>query len=202
MKYLPAALLLLLANIAQADPIRDVERAADMRFAEMPRVMRVDQIAGNCGAGEDVNRMVAYCTTRNQIFVADGVWDTPQAPYLVAHLYSHAVQVRYGIADVALAAIRSRRSEEAMLRGFVARQVDCVAGFLMGQAGQSADLNALFTAEPFTGSHWGRDPLRVGPKVQVGLAARAEWFAIGQTGDLSRCAPGEFTSDLLMQALR
>lgn len=190
------------AGMAHADPVTDLAAAAAKSFAEMPALQRVDQIAGACGADETVNSDVAYCTSTNRILVADAVWDAPEAPYLVAHLFGHAVQVRHGVADMALAAIRNRRSEEAMLRGLVARQVDCIAGYLMARAGQSGDLEDWFDAEPFTGSHWGRDPLRVGPEVSIGLAARAEWFAIGQGGDLSRCGPGEFTADLLLEALR
>jgi len=122
--------------------------------------------------------------------------------YEVAHLYGHAAQVRHGVADFALGQIRQRRSEENMLRGLVTRQVECIAGFLMARAGMGTfDLNGAFTEEPFTHSHWGRDPLRIGPTVSIGLDARAEWFAIGRTGDLAACAPGEFTSDLLVDAL-
>jgi len=122
---------------------------------------------------------------------------------LVAHAYGHAVQVQHGVADFALAQIRARRSEEAMLRGLVARQVDCIAGFLVARAGLApADLTDWMAQEPFAGTHWGRDPLRIGPQVSVGLQARADWFAAGQGGDLAVCAPGEFTADLLLEALR
>lgn len=195
--------LLLWANFAQADPVDDVAAAAADAFARMPAVVRVDQIEGRCGADRTVNGQVAYCTSRNQIFLTRDAADLPQAAYLVAHSYGHAVQVRHGVADFALAQIRTRRSEEAMLRGLVARQVDCIAGFLMERAGLPAtSLTAWFPDEPFAGVHWGRDPLRIGPKVSVGLAARDEWFQIGQAGDLAACAPGEFTSDLLRDALR
>jgi len=121
---------------------------------------------------------------------------------MLAHLYGHAVQVQHGVADFALGQIRQRRSEEAMLRGLVTRQVECIAGFIMARAGQDdVDLTTLFATEPFTDSHWGRDPLRIGPQVSIGLAVRADWFAIGQRGDLAACGPGEFTADLLLEAL-
>ncbi len=192
--------LMLWSGAAVADPVADVAAAAAAAFDEMPRVQRVDQIAGRCGADATVNDQVAYCTTRNVIFL---VSDGSVAPYLVAHAYGHAVQVRHGVADFALAQIRARRSEEAMLRGLVARQVDCVAGFLMVQAGlPQASLMDWFEAEPFTGVHWGRHPLRVGPVVSIGLVERDAWFQIGQAGDLAACAPGEFTADLLVVALR
>lgn len=195
-------LLLLAAGPVAADPVDEVAAAAAEAFAGMPAVLRVDQIEGRCGADRTVNGQVAYCTSRNQIFLARDAVDLPQAAYLVAHSYGHAVQVRHGVADFALAQIRARRSEEPMLRGLVARQVDCIAGFLMAQAGlPDASLTDWFPDEPFAGVHWGRDPLRIGPKVSVGLAARDEWFKVGQAGDLAACAPGEFTSDLLLEAL-
>lgn len=194
---------LFLGTAAVADPVDDIATAAVTAFDRMPRVMRVDAIAGNCGADQEVNPHVAYCTTRNVIFVTDAAALRPEAAYLVAHAYGHAVQVRHGVADFALAQIRARRSEEAMLRGLVARQVDCIAGFLVARAGQApSDLMDWMQEEPFAGTHWGRDPLRIGPKVSVGLEARADWFMRGQGGDLTVCAPGEFTADLLLEALR
>lgn len=196
-------ILIWCAGFVYADPVMDIADAARQSFDEMPAVVRVDQIAGRCGATAAVNSQVVYCTTDNQILVTDAVWETPQAAYLVAHLYGHAVQVRHGIADVALRKIRNRRSEERMLRGLVARQVDCIAGYLVARAGTSnAALTDWLSTEPFAGVHWGRNPLRVGPRVSIGLAERDVWFQIGQEGDLAACAPGEFTADLLIRALR
>ena len=190
------------AQAALADPVDDVARAADAAFDQMPSVVRVDQIAGRCGADLRVNTQVAYCTSRNEILLSRDASASLQAPYLVAHSYGHAVQVQHGVADFALRQIRNRRAEEAMLRGLVARQVDCIAGFLMARAGAPpVNLTDLFAQEPFDGVHWGRNPLSAGPVVSVGLAARAEWFAIGQAGDLLACAPGEFTAELLLDAL-
>lgn len=195
-------LFLMLAGRAVADPAADVEAAARAAFAQMPPVMRVDQIAGRCGATDAVNDQVAYCTTRNVVFLTDAAAALPGAPYLVGHAYGHAVQVRHGVADFALAQIRARRSEEAMLRSLVELQVDCIAGFLMARAGlPQARLADWMTEEPFDGIHWGRDPLRIGPTVSVGLTARDSWFQRGQEGDLSACAPGEFAADLLLEAL-
>jgi predicted metalloprotease len=127
----------------------------------------------------------------------------PEAAYLAAHAYGHAVQVQHGVADFALGQIRNRRNEEAMLRGLVARQVDCIAGFLVARAGlPNASLTDWFEDKPFAGVHWGRDPLRIGPVVSIGLASRDDWFQRGQGGDLAVCGPGEFTADLLIDALR
>ncbi len=194
--------LMLAASAVQADPVQDVADAAATAFNQMPTVVMVDQIAGRCGADKMVNPQIAYCTTRNQILIAQDAVDLPQAAYLVAHAYGHAVQVRHGVADFALQQIRNRRDEETMLRGLVARQVDCIAGFLVARAGlPNAVLADWLNEEPFLGVHWGRDPLRVGPIVSIGLAARDTWFQAGQGGDIAVCAPGEFTADLLLEAL-
>lgn len=198
MRYL--IYLLLLGNVAAAQQVQSVVTAASSAFGQMPRVEVVDAIAGQCGAGPDVNPIAAYCTTRNVIFVAGA--DGPRAAYFVAHAFGHAVQVQHGIADVALAQIRARRGEEAILRGLVERQVDCIAGFLIARAGIAPfELAELFDADPLAQPHWGRDPLRVGPFVDVPLRDRADWFARGQGGDIAACAPGEFTADLLLEAL-
>ncbi|MCK0094412.1 hypothetical protein MWU60_02420 [Yoonia sp. F2084L] len=193
----------MVAQMALADSVTNLSVVAKAAFDRMPTVQRVDQMAGQCGADSSVDPRVTYCTTANRILVADGFWNTPQAPYLVAHAYGHAVQVQHGVADFALREIRNRRSEETMLRGLVERQVDCIAGFLLARAdlGDVAP-TALFADDPLDRIHWGRDPLRLSPQVSGDLAARAEWVAIGQAGDLAACSPGEFTADLLMDALR
>ena len=194
--------VIFLGQAAAADPVAQVETAAQAAFDRMPSVRRVDPIAGRCGADDSVNAVVAYCTTTNQILLARGAVASPPPPYMLAHVYGHAVQVQHGVADFALGQIRQRRAEEAMLRGLVTRQVDCIAGFLLARAGLPAlDLQDAFADEPFTDSHWGRDPLRVGPEVSIGIAARAEWLLRGQQGDLAVCGPGEFTADLLVEAL-
>ncbi|WP_159086922.1 hypothetical protein [Loktanella sp. Alg231-35] len=193
---------LVAAGAAQADAVDDVAAAALRSFAAMPVVKHVETIAGRCGADMTVNAQVVYCTTRNEILITPAASTLPQAPYLVAHAFGHAVQVRHGVADFALSQIRNRRSEEQMLRGLVARQVDCIAGFLVARAGiPPVSLQDWMAEEPFAGTHWGRDPLHLGPSVSVGLTARDAWFQRGQGGDLAQCAPGEFTADLLLDAL-
>ena len=192
-----------LADVLHADPVAEVAAAAQGAFANMPVVRRVDAIAGKCGADLQVNQRVAYCTSQNTIFLSRSAAARPEAAYQVAHLFGHAVQVQHGVADFALAEIRARRSEEATLRGYVARQVECIAGYLFWRAGlPEARLGDWMDQEPFTGSHWGRNPLRIGPQVSIGLGERDEWFQLGQAGDISACAPGEFTADLLVGALR
>lgn len=185
-----------------ADPVDDVATVARAAFDQMPDVRRVARIAGECGADETVNDQVAYCTSGNVIYVTDAVAGLSQSAYLVAHAYGHAVQVRHGVADVALAQIRTRRDEEPVLRAQVEGQVDCIAGFLVARAGQaSGRLVDWMSDDPFAKAHWGRDPLRVGPTVGVDLAARDDWFQRGQGGDLAACATADFGADLLIAAL-
>ncbi len=65
----------------------------------------------------------------------------------------------------------------------------------------NTNLTRLYKSEPFTGSHWGREPLRIGPKVSIGLDARAEWFAKGQkTGQFETCSVGEMSAGLIVRA--
>ncbi|MEO1641513.1 MAG: hypothetical protein AAFU41_19965 [Pseudomonadota bacterium] len=195
-------LFALLASPLRAD-VGAIAETARASFAQMPMVREVDQIAGNCGADDTVNPVAAYCTTSNEILLARDSADSPEATYVVAHLFGHAVQVRHGVADFALSQIRARRSEEQMLRGLVERQVDCIAGFLLQRAGvPQPDLTTWYDVDPLEGPHWGRNPLARGPVVNVPVAERNAWLAIGYGGDLSACAPGEFGSDLLVAALR
>lgn len=192
-----------LVTPAVADPVDDVARAAHAAFDGMPSVARVETIDGNCGADGAVNDQVVYCTSQNRIFVTPAAARLPQAAYLVGHAFGHAVQVQHGVADAALAQIRSRRDEEQMLRGLVERQVDCLAGFLMARAGLSpSSLTDWFGRDPLADAHWGRDPLRIGPRVSVMLDARNDGFQRGQGGDLTACAAGEFGAELLLDALK
>lgn len=196
-------ILLLCASPVAADPVADVVAAAGAAFDRMPALVRVDAIAGRCGADDSVNSSVAYCTSANTVFLAEAAIDAPQTAYLVAHAFGHAVQVQHGIADLALAQIRSRPFDEPLLRGLVERQVDCIAGFLMARAGQMPTrLTDWLSDDPLAGPHWGRDPLRVGPSLRLDLAARDEWVQRGQGGDLAACAPEGFGSDLLLKALK
>lgn len=196
--------LLLIGQNAIAAPVDDVMQTARASFARMPYLRIVPTIAGSCGADNGVNRQVAYCTTENTVFLTEAASVTPQAAYLVAHVLGHAVQVQHGIAGIALREITQRRTEEQTLRGYVAAQVDCVAGFLYARAGlPPAQLTDWFPQEPFTDTHWGRDPLRIGPQAAIGLAPRDAWFVRGQgAADLGACAAGEFGADLLLQAYR
>jgi len=160
----------------------------------------VPQIKGECGADDSVTDLAAYCTSSNEILVQAGQSEAA-ATYGVAHAYGHAVQVRHGVADIALREIRARRAEEPTLRGYVDRQVDCIAGFLVAAAGLGPmSLADIFKDDPFDDIHWGRDPLRVGPVMPVSLADRDVWFAKGQAGDIADCAVGEFGSELLVIA--
>ncbi|MDE0852185.1 neutral zinc metallopeptidase [Yoonia sp.] len=187
-----------------ADSVDKVMAAAQASFERMPRLARVATIAGECGADGSVNQDVAYCTSLNTIFLTTSAAVRPDAAYLVAHVLGHAVQVQHGVADVALREITQRRSEEQVLRGYVASQVDCLAGFLLARAGlPPTSLAAYFVSEPFTGTHWGREPLRIGPQVAIGLTNRDAWFQRGHAAaTLQDCAAGEFGADLLLRAYK
>ena len=193
-----------MAGSAAADPVTDVMATAQAGFDRMPTLQEVPQISGTCGANDAVNQDIAYCTTSNAILISSVARARPESAYLVAHLLGHAIQVQHGIADIALREILRRPSEEATLRSYVAGQVDCIAGFLYAQAGlPPASLTTWFADEPFTGTHWGRNPLRVGPQVAVGLAARDNWFQTGQNAETLRaCTVGEFGAELLLDAYR
>jgi hypothetical protein len=177
-----------------------IERAVHLSFDDMPRVERANSVAEVCGAAGQANTDVVFCTSENVVYLRNAA---PQAAYKLAHVMGHAVQVRHGIADIALREIRRRPEEESALRALVTRQVECIAGFLTARAGLPVLDFAVFEDEPFAGSHWGRNPLRIGPKVSIGLAARAEWFGIGFAGEnLAVCAVGEMGAELLLAAYR
>ena len=176
----------------------DIEAAAHRHFDKMPLVERIDDISGMCGASGQANRDAVYCTSKNTIYLRNGSSDRA---YNVAHLYGHAVQVNHGIADIALREVRARPDEESKLRGMVTRQVECIAGFLHARAG--VDVVFPSGSEPMTGSHWGRNPLKIGPKVTIGRDARQEWLKIGaQATDIAVCSVGEMSSDLLVKAFK
>jgi len=193
----------LLANATWAQEIGTLVTTAKASFERLPDVELVSEVSGNCGADPAVNRMAAYCTSQNTIFLAQSAAERPEAAYVLAHLFGHATQVQHGVADVALATIRANRDQEASLRAEVTRQVECIAGVFWQRAGFApASLFEWFDNEPFSGSHWGRNPLSVGPEVSIGLTERDAWFQIGQTGDIARCAGATFGADLLVAAIR
>lgn len=195
--------LVIVASSAQADAADQVIDAARASFDQMPSLERVDQIRGNCGADDAVNPYVAYCTSSNAVLLRA---DTPstQAAYFVAHSLGHAVQVKHGVADIALKEITRRRAEEPKLRGYVEGQVDCIAGFLMARAGLAApSVNTMFTTSPLQDVHWGRNPLTVGPVVQISMAQRTQWVTRGfEAATLAQCAVGEFGAELLLRAYK
>jgi hypothetical protein len=198
-----ATLAALVCQPATADPMA-VHQTAQALFAQLPDVEARADLNASCGAGPNSNTNIGYCASKNTIFVSEGFAARPQASYEMAHVLGHAIQVRHGVADVALRAIRNRRSEEDALRGMVTRQVDCVAGVLMASAGLApSDLAQLFTTEPFTDAHWGRQPINSGPRVTISLAARLQWYDIGYTArDFAACSVGDMSSDLIVAALR
>lgn len=190
-------------HAANADPMT-VHAAATGLFGRLPPVDVTADLNAACGGGRNSNLHIGYCASKNMIFVSDEFAARPQAPYEMAHVLGHAIQVRHGVADVALRAIRNRRSEEDALREMVTRQVECVAGVLMASADLApADLAQLFTGEPFTNAHWGRQPINSGPRVSIGLAARVQWYDIGYDArDFAACSVGEMSSELIVAAQR
>ncbi|SEW08171.1 hypothetical protein SAMN04488515_0963 [Cognatiyoonia koreensis] len=204
MKAMTLAVLIgLLASAASADDLDRIMQSANRAFDRMPVLQRVEMIAGRCGADQTVNPAVAYCTSQNTIFASDAAATRPETAYLLAHTLGHAVQVNHGVADVALATINANRADEEALRGDVTRQVECIAGVIYSRAGLPlVDLADWFSREPLTDSHWGRDPLSIGPKVSIGLDVRNQWFARGYRGQIADCATPRFGADLLIAAFK
>ncbi len=194
----------MLPMAAMADGVEDIDRIVHQVFPRTPPVQFVDDLTGLCGFGNGVNKGIAYCTSQNIVFIRKKSGSDVRSAYELAHVMGHAVQVKYGVADIALRKITEQRDRETELRGMVTRQVECIAGVLFARAGlPHADLKRLYKSEPFTGSHWGREPLRIGPKVSIGLNARAEWFSKGQkTGQFQTCSVGEMSADLIVRAAR
>ncbi|NNU80524.1 hypothetical protein HMH01_08730 [Halovulum dunhuangense] len=220
-RQLVPALLLALAAPLQAQPvqmealspetarlIRPVAEVAARDLQSMPAIRLTTRMADVCGGG-DGNPLMRYCTSENVIFVASqlgtAVPDARAASYMLAHQLGHAVQVRHGQADLALAAIRAAPAREAVLRGMVTRQVECIAGVLHGRAfgAEGPSIADWFGAEPFTDAHWGRAPVGGGPRVSIGLGPRDEWFRRGRmAGTLSGCAVDELGTERIERAAR
>ena len=192
----------LMTGPALAAPI-DVIDTTNALFDDLPSVVEHADFDEECGRGEHSHPAIGFCTSDNTIYVIEGFFERDFASYELAHVYGHAIQVRHGVADVALRAISSRRDEEEALRGMVTRQVECVAGVLMVRAGEPAARLRDLTEEPFDDAHWGRRPLNSGPQVSIGLEARAEWYDIGYAAqDFSACTVGEMSSNLIVEAER
>ncbi len=191
-----------LAGPGMATPVSDLENTARQTFDNLPEIVRVDSVAGKCRGDADSNMFVRYCSSEDRVYLSKAIKDDVKAAYLLGHVLGHAVQVKHGVADVALAMIRANRPRETELRGMVTRQVECIAGVLLARANVPLpDLIQNFGAEPFTGSHWGRTPLSGGPKVSIGLAARQTWLRRGhRTQDFQACANGDMGAELLLEA--
>lgn len=187
---------------ASAQDWRDVERMAHRTFDNLPDVELVDVMPDTCGADPDTNPDMRYCTSENRITLRDQSENpegTRRMAHALAHGFGHAIQVRHGIADIALREVRSRPSEEAELRRMVTGQVECLAGFLIARSGFApVDLREIYDVEPFQDSHWGSNPLRVGPKVSAGLEFRADWIRTGFEQGISACTVGEIDVGVLL----
>lgn len=187
--------------------LQDIVKEANDAFPNLPAVSLTSNMGAICGGDAETSTEMRYCVTQNTIFVDWALADrrdTAQAAYMMAHMFGHAIQVRHGVADRALAAIRAEPAREAELRAMVTGQVECLAGVLVARAGGVRGGPAdWFAEEPFTGSHWGAAPLSRGPQVRIGLALRDKWFRVGAASrDVAECAVGEMGADLLVRAQR
>ncbi len=186
------------ALIPPSETIRLIEAAFE--FGDMDDIAVLPDIVEMCGGG--VSAGAVFCTSENRIFLDSATAESEGSLYLIAHLSAHALQVHHGIADVALAAIRAEPEREAELRGMVERQNDCLAGMLLARAGLSLpDLVTLYDDDPLEGAHWGRNPVRNGPRLHVPLGDRAEWLAIGYAAAAPDvCDVGDMSADLIVAA--
>lgn len=200
MKYL--SLIALIAMPAGAAPYVLLDGARDV-FPDQPRIVKFSAADTPCGFTNQSHPQIGYCASQRVLYLRDDVASSPSAAYEVAHVMGHYYQIRYGVADVALRTIRARRDDEDALRGMVTRQVECLAGVVMAAAELPfVPLDVLFDDEPFTGSHWG-GRMGTGPRVSIGLDARAEWYETGyRAGDVAACSVGEMSADLLIAKQR
>lgn len=187
--------------------LQDIVKVANDAFPNLPSVALTSNISAICGGDAATSREMRYCVTQNTIFVDWALADrrdAAQAAYMMGHMFGHAIQVRHGVADRALAAIRAEPAREGDLRAMVTSQVECLAGVLVARAGgQRGSPLDWFETAPFTGSHWGAAPLSRGPQVRIGLALRDKWFRVGAASqDVADCAVGEMGADLLVRAER
>jgi len=195
-----ALIAMFCAGAATAQTYRDVENSARLLFSDLPEVILLDAMDMRCGADVHNNPYARYCTTKNEIYLLKNQ-EEPMRAYRLAHVLSHAAQVRHGIADIALREIRRRPDEEITLRQMVTRQVECLAGVFLAEAGFSRfDLRDYFEKAPFEDAHWGRDPLRIGPVVSLPLDERAKWVLQGQAEGLAGCSSGEIDVKVLLDA--
>ena len=196
---------MMLMNAAAAHaspPIEALQQVIAHSFPQAPPLVISNDIAAECGGGAVA--MGVYCPSERTVYLDARFEGNAASPYVVAHLYGHALQVTYGVADIALAAIRADRPREAELRAMVTQQVECLAGVLIARADIALPpLTALYQSEPMTDAHWGANPVRNGPRVSIGLASRAEAFAAGRRhADPARCTVGEMSAALIDQADR
>lgn len=191
------------ASAAGLQPSYRVYEVAKASFIGMPPISRGYFDPMTCGGNaEDVNPYARFCSTERRIYINYANRPDIEVAYEVAHLLGHAIQVKIGIADIALAAINSEPEREQELRAMVTRQVECIGGVLFARAGvERTSLKRIYTSEPFVDRHWGRNPLRRAPKVEIGLDERDKWFLMGQdAAELSVCADGDISSEILVNA--
>ena len=193
-------------TVRMADLDRDAARAiapviaaAETAFARLPLVALTSNIRGICGGDAAASDLMRYCTGRNTIYVS---WDVDDrlagAPlaYLMAHMLSHGVQVRHG-----LAAATAEGAKAAQLE----MQADCLAGVIMARADLAPGEGPAdwFAAHPLTRAHWGAAPLAAMPAAQVAVSLRDQWYRRGRAGgDVAACATEDWPAPPLLDAVR
>jgi len=191
----------------QANALRTLFATADKTFPRLPNVYFRPSLKGECKADGGSNPYVLYYTSQRCIYMCMGVVDElgeGAAGYLLGHVYGHAAQVNYGVANIVLSTITKNRDRETELRGYVTQQVECVSGVLNSCAGLTVGWpRDWFEGEPLADSHCGRTPIAQGPVVSIGLSKRNTWFLKGQkSGDFNACSSGILPVDLLVDAAR
>ncbi len=191
-----------------ASVFEQITSVTDTIFEGLPQIRTRTRLGDVCGGDAGSGPFVRYCTSQNRIYarqsLVEDAGSEAAAIYMLAHAYGHALQVRHGIADVALARIRSDRPREAEYRGWVTRQVECFAGVLwsLSTTGQGSPAG-WFADEPFTGSHWGSDPVSARAQVSIGLEERDLWFRRGRdSADFASCDVAEFSAAPVAEAAR
>ena len=196
-------------RMSELDPdtnraVAPVIRAANALFPRLPGVTLTTRIDALCGGDDETSEHVRYCTDQNLIFLTRGLVaevGSKDAAFILAHAYGHAVQVRHGVADIALRAITTQRLREVELRRMVESQVACIAGVILDRAfGDDAPDGP--GSQYFANAHWGRAPLASRAKIALDLEEQRRWYQIGRRQGLSACEVGDIPIEPLRQFIR
>lgn len=191
-------------NPQTAKTLRPVVQLANRTFTRMPQVQLTSRLVDLCGGGPEASLYTRYCTDLNTIYFSADLSEklSGQAiSYLIAHQYARAVQVRHGIADIALSRIKAEPANEAALRVQVSAQAACVAGVLLGRAKIEGISASVLADDPFGKPHWGHSPISNTALSPITTAERDRWFATGHRAkDFAVCATKDFDARLILRA--